>query len=266
VYRALPGWGFLFEMAVDARIKALADPAVRARLVAALDAETRGLAVTMRSSWGSLIINDVGGGGPKELEGRRVHDVAAERGVSDFDAVCDIAVACRLDVGFVRFPVGDGDEWAQSARLEVMKDPRVVIGASDAGAHMDMMVGADFPTRCMAELVRERGVFTLEELVHQLTDRLARLYGFRHRGRIEEGYWADLVVFDPSTVGAGPLRTVRDLPADAPRLRTESTGVHAVFVAGEAVVEDGRITGATPGRLLRSGRDTDTVPARQAAP
>jgi N-acyl-D-aspartate/D-glutamate deacylase len=264
VYRALPGWGFLFAMGPDDRIKAMADPAVRARLVAALEAETRGLAVTMRTSWGNLIVNDVGGGGPKELEGRRVHDVAVERGVTDFDAICDIAVACRLDVGFVRYAVGAEDEWAQSARLELLRDPRVVIGASDAGAHMDMMVGADFPTRCMAELVRERGVFTLEALVHQVTDRLARLYGIRHRGRVEEGYWADLVVFDPETVGAGPLRTVRDLPAGAPRLKTESTGVHSVLVAGEAVVEDGKLTGATPGRLLRSGRDTDTVPARPA--
>src|SRR5262249_4588245 len=152
-------------------------------------------------------------------------DIAAEWGVTDFDAVCDIAVACHLDVGFVRFAVGDGDEWGQAARLDVLKDPRVVLGASDAGAHMDMMVGADFPTRCMAELVRERHVFTLEELVHQLTDRLARLYGVRHRGRIAEGYWADLVVLDPDTVGAGPLRTVRDLPAAAPRLKTESMGV-----------------------------------------
>jgi N-acyl-D-aspartate/D-glutamate deacylase len=262
VYRALPGWGFLFDMDVDDRIRALADPAVRARLVAALDAETRGLAVSMRTSWGNQIVNDVGGGGPKELDGRRVHEIAVQRGVSDFDAICDIAVACRLDVGFVRFAVGDGDEWAQAARLDVLKDPRVVLGASDAGAHMDMMVGADFPTRCMAELVRTRGVFTLEELVHQLTDRLARLYGFRHRGRVDAGYWADLVVLDPETVGAGPLRTVRDLPAGAPRLKTESTGVHHVFVAGQAVVEDGTLTGATPGRLLRSGRDTETVPAR----
>jgi N-acyl-D-aspartate/D-glutamate deacylase len=265
VYRALPGWGFLFAMGVDAREKALADPAVRARLVAALDAETRGLAVTMRTSWGDNIVNDVGAGGPSELEGRRIHDIAVERGVGDFDAVCDIAVASHLDVGFVRYTVKDGDEWSQSARLEVLKDPRVVLGASDAGAHMDMMVGADFPTRCLAELVRDRGVFTLEELVHQFTDRLARLYGFRHRGRIEEGHWADLVVLDPATVGAGPLRTVRDLPAAAPRLKTESTGVQTVLVAGEAIEDDGKITGATPGRLLRSGRDTDTVPARPAA-
>jgi len=265
VYRALPGWGFLFAMSVDERIRALADPAVRARLVAALEGETRGLAATMRSSWGEYVVNDVGGGGPKALEGRRVHDIAVERGVSDFDAVCDIAVACNLDVGFVRFSVGEGDEWSQTARLEVLKDPRVVLGASDAGAHMDMMVGADFPTRCFAELVRERGVFTMEEMVHQFTDRLAQLYGFRHRGRIEEGYWADLVVLDPATIGAGPLRTVRDLPASAPRLKTESTGVQTVLVAGETIVEDGKITDATPGRLLRSGRDTDTVPARQAS-
>ncbi len=265
VFRALPGWGFLFEMDVAARTAALADPAVRARLRAALDEQTSGLAVSMRSSWGTYHVNEVGPGGPGELEGRRIADIAAARGISDFDAVLDVAVASQLDVGFVRYTAAEADEWMQAARLEVLKDPRVVLGASDAGAHMDMMVGADFPTRCLAELVREREVFTLEELVHQFTDRLARLYGIRHRGRIAEGWWADLTVLDPDRVGAGPLRTVRDLPAGAPRLKTESTGVHHVLVAGEGLVEDGRITEATPGRLLRSGRDTDTVTARAGA-
>jgi N-acyl-D-aspartate/D-glutamate deacylase len=197
------------------------------------------------------------------LEGRRIADIAAERNVSDFDAVIDVAVAAKLEVGFVRYSFGNADEWTTKARAEVLKDPRVVLGASDAGAHMDMMVGADFPTRCLGELVREKGIFTLEEMVHQFTEIPARLYGLRDRGRIEPGTWADLVVFDPATVDAGPLRTVNDLPAGAARLMTESVGVHHVLVAGQALVEDNKVTGVRSGRLLRSGRDNDTVLARE---
>ena len=150
------------------------------------------------------------------------------------------------------------DDWWNAARVEVLKDPRVVLGASDAGAHTDMLVGADYPTRCLAELVREKGVFTLEELVHQFTDVPARLYGLAGRGRIEPGAWADLVVFDPETVGAGPLRSATDLPGGAARLLTEPDGVHHVLVAGEAIVTDGRPTaGATRSRpaLRRRHRD-----------
>jgi N-acyl-D-aspartate/D-glutamate deacylase len=266
VYRSLPGWGWLFDLPVPERIAALRQPETRKRLRDALDAETTGLAVTMRSSWGQHIVNDVRDPELRHLEGRRISDIAAERNVSDFDAVIDVAVAANLEVGFVRYSFGNADEWTTKARTEVLKDPRVVLGASDAGAHMDMMVGADFPTRCLGELVREKSIFTLEEMIHQFTEIPARLYGLRDRGRIEPGTWADLVVFDPATVDAGPLRTVNDLPAGASRLMTESVGVHHVLVAGQALVEDNKVTGVRAGRLLRSGRDNDTVLAREGPP
>jgi len=264
VFRALPGWGWVFDLDGPERVKALADPGTRAELRAALDAETQGLAVTMRGAWGRYRVNDVRPPELAHLEGRRISDLARENGTTDFDAVLDVAVAARLEVGFVRDTHDADDDWWQAARIDVLKDPRVVLGASDAGAHTDMLVGADFPTRCLAELVRERGVFTLEELVHQFTDVPARLYGLTGRGRIEPGAWADLVIFDPATVGAGPLRTAHDLPAGASRLLTEPEGVHEVLVAGETLVTGGRATPARPGRVLRSGRDSETVYARSA--
>jgi N-acyl-D-aspartate/D-glutamate deacylase len=262
VYRALPGWGWLFDLSVDERIRALRDPAVREQLRAALDAETAGLAVTIRSTWGACFVNEPESPELQYLDGRRVGDIARERGISDFDAVLDIAVAAELRVGFVRYPYTDADDWTSMARVEVLRDPRVVLGASDAGAHMDMMVGADFPTRCLGELVREKGIFSLEELIHRFTEVPARLYGLRDRGTVNEGSWADLVILDPDKVDAGQLHTVHDLPAGAPRLVTESAGIHRVCVAGEDVAVDGEITDARPGSLIRSGRDTETVPAR----
>ena len=262
VFRALPGWGWLFDLDVSERTRALAQPETRARMRAALDAETAGLAVSMRSSWGQYFVNEIHGDGLQDLEGRAVADIAAERGVDVFDAMLDVAVAADLDVGFVRYTHAGDDDEAAAARVEILKDPRVVLGASDAGAHMDMMVGADFPTRCLAELVRERGIFSVEELVHQFTDVPAQLYGLRDRGRLTVGSWADIVVFDPETVDAGPLRTAHDLPSGAPRLITRPVGVHHVLVAGEPVVVEGQATSARPGRLLRSGHDTMTVPAR----
>jgi N-acyl-D-aspartate/D-glutamate deacylase len=130
---------------------------------------------------------------------------------------------------------------------------------------MDMFVGSDFPTRCLGELVRERGIFTLEEMVRQFTDVPARLYGLAERGSLTPGFWADVVIFDPSRIDAGPLRTVSDLPGGGSRLITRSLGVHHVLVGGEVLVENGAVTGRRGGRLLRSGRDTGNVLAREAA-
>src|SRR5207248_4844538 len=263
VFRALPGWGWLFDLPPDERIEALKDSSARDRLRAALDAETAGLAVTMRASWGEYFVNEPADPELQHLEGRRIGDIARERGVSDFDAVLDIAVAAKLRVGFVRYGYTGADEWTSAARTEVLRDPRVVLGASDAGAHMDMMVGADFPTRCLGELVREKGLFSLEELVHQFTEVPARLYGLRDRGTLTEGAWADLVVLDPDKVDAGKLHTINDLPAGAPRLVTESSGVQRVCVAGVDIAVEGELTDERAGHLIRSGRDTDTVLARE---
>ena len=137
---------------------------------------------------------------------------------------------------------------------------RTVIGGSDAGAHLDMMCGAIYATALLAHGVREFEVVSLEEAVQQLTDVPASLYGLVDRGRITAGWHADLL-FDPATVGYGPERTRHDLPGGACRLYAESTGMTSVLVGGVAVVKDGSLTGATPGTLLRSGRDTPTVPA-----
>jgi N-acyl-D-aspartate/D-glutamate deacylase len=100
---------------------------------------------------------------------------------------------------------------------------------------------------------------SLETAVAHLTDRPARLLGLRDRGRIEVGGCADLVLLDPDTVGPGEIHTRYDLPAGAGRLYAESTGIEHVFVGGVALVAHGELTQARPGRVLRSGRDTETV-------
>jgi N-acyl-D-aspartate/D-glutamate deacylase len=127
------------------------------------------------------------------------------------------------------------------------------------------MCGAIFSTSLLGDGVRKRGLLSWEEAVHQITDVPARLYGLRDRGRIAPSWWADLFLFDPEEIGHTAERTRDDLPGGASRLYAEATGVAHVLVNGVEIVRDGSFTGELPGHVMRSGRDTDTVPASAAA-
>jgi N-acyl-D-aspartate/D-glutamate deacylase len=134
-----------------------------------------------------------------------------------------------------------------------------MLGGSDAGAHVDLMCHANYPTVVLGEAVRQRGLLSVEEAVEMLCDRPARHYGLRRRGRIAPGWHADLCVFDPATVGSQPAELLHDLPGGGERLSARSLGIDHVFVAGREVVSHGEVTDERPGAVLRSGRDTETV-------
>jgi N-acyl-D-aspartate/D-glutamate deacylase len=255
VFDGLPGWAETMALPIDARIRALGDPGRRARLAAGASSEEAGVLRGL-ANWANLRIDEVHTDALRSHEGRMVGDIATELGADPFDVLLDIVIADGLRTGLR--PAFRDDPRAWDLKLEVWRDPRTIVGGSDAGAHLDMMCGAVYSTAMLAG-VRERGGIALEEAVRLLTDAPARFYGLRDRGRVQEGGLADLVVFDPATIGHGPERTRADLPGGASRLFAESTGVERVYVNGVGVVEDGRITGATPGTLLRSGRDTDSV-------
>ncbi|MGB1504557.1 MAG: D-aminoacylase, partial [Acidimicrobiales bacterium] len=89
----------------------------------------------------------------------------------------------------------------------------------------------------------------------------ARLFGFTGRGRLAEGWHADVVVFDPTQIGATDVELVFDLPGDSKRLWSEATGISRVIVNGVVSVADGNATGAIAGKVMRAGIDTETVTA-----
>ncbi|HUS60645.1 MAG TPA: amidohydrolase family protein [Acidimicrobiales bacterium] len=259
VLDGFPGWREVLSLPVPERMRALADPDVRRRLDAGANSEEAGLLRGL-ASWRGLEVIEAFASENAAYEGRTIGQIADERGdgVDPFDLLLDIVLADELRTGLR--PSGLRDSKADwELRAEVWRDQRAVIGGSDAGAHLDMMCGAIYSTALLSHGVREYGVITLEDAVHKITDVPARLYGLRERGRIASGYAADLVLFDPATVGYEPERMRYDLPGGAWRLHSEATGIERVLVNGVTVVEGGASTGATPGTLLRSGRDTETV-------
>jgi N-acyl-D-aspartate/D-glutamate deacylase len=247
------------HLPVAERLRALADPQVRRRLDDGAHSEEAGILAGL-ANWERLIIVETFAPQNDDAAGRSVGEVAAARGGEPFDTLLDIVIADELRTGLTPAPFGDDSaDW--KLRAEVWRHPDAVIGGSDAGAHLDMMCGAIYTTSLLGHGVREHQVVTLEEAIRLITDVPARLYGLRERGRITPGWHADLVLFDPATIDHGPERTCYDLPAGAPRLIADAHGIASVWVGGVEVCRDGVATGAMPGTVLRSGRDTETVVA-----
>jgi N-acyl-D-aspartate/D-glutamate deacylase len=259
VLDGLPGWRDTMHLPVPERLKALADPEVRRRLAEGASSKEAGMLRGL-AQWDRLVIVETFAAENADATGRSVGEIAAARGGEPFDTLLDIVIADELRTGLSPPLTGDAEaDWR--ARAEVWRHPGAVIGGSDAGAHLDMMCGAIYTTSLLGRGVRDHRVVTLEEAVRLITDVPARFYGLSERGRIEPGWHADLVLFDPATVDHGPERTRYDLPAGAPRLVADAYGISSVWVGGVEVCRDGTATGALPGTVLRSGRDTETVAA-----
>jgi len=212
----------------------------------------------MLANWENFTIDQVQKESLKKYRGRRIGEIAAEEGKTPFDTLIDIAVEDDLQTYFMPPTMGEDDEtW--KLRGELWHDDRTIIGASDAGAHLDMIDTFAFSSQVLGEGVRKRGLITMEEAIHQLTEVPAGLYGLRERGRLEVGFHADVVVFDADEVGLGETYTKFDLPAGAGRLYADANGIEHVFANGVEIVRGGEDTGARPGVVFRSGRDTSTV-------
>ena len=205
------------------------------------------------ADFGDYRLGDVYAPENEELRGRVVRDIAGERGRSNFGTLLDIVIADELRT--VLWPIpqdDDGSSW--DLRREVWNDPRAMIGGSDAGAHLDRMCGAPYTTRFLADCLRGRQLVSLERAVQLITSAPASLFGLRDRGVLREGAVADVVVFDPDTVGSDDATLVADLPGDSARLTAGSQGIVRVLVGGVPVVEHGATDRRDPGRgaALRS--------------
>ena len=255
----LPGWDKLMALSVDEKLRQLRDPAERAewdRAAQSVEGPVRALA-----NWAGYYVLETFSEQWKPYEGRLVGDIAQELGREPWDVLADIVVADELRTVIANQDRGQDDEtWRR--RVEVWRDPRAVVGASDAGAHLDMIDSFSFATTLISKAVREHGLVSVEEAVQLLSDRPARLYGLDGRGRLSEGWSADIVVFDPDTIGPAPVHTRFDLPGGAGRVYGGAEGIHHVLVNGVPCVRGEELLPARPGSLLRSGRDTSTVTAR----
>src|SRR5262245_6756335 len=230
-------FGELMQRDRQARLDAYRDPAWRARAAADLEKSE------MKPRWETFEVSE--SGRFPELQGRRVVDLARERGSSPLDVMCELALAEDLET---RFRASIANDDVEAVR-HLLTHEQVVLGLSDAGAHVAQLCDGRPYTARLGNWGRERRLMPLEKAVRKLSGEAADLFGFVRRGYLREGYWADVCVFDPQTVGPGPMRRVRDFPAGAERLTAEDpTGVRHVLVNGVPIRRDGR---AQPDGLAR---------------
>ena len=255
------GWDRLFRLPVDQRIEALRDKAFRKELAEGAARSAR-YPIHFFAAWENYTVEAAVNGENKRFEGRTIGSIAKELGKEPFDAFIDLSISEGLRTSVMpheHLDASANERELWEARARVWADNRTVIGASDAGAHLDMIDSFSIPTQVLAKGVREFGVISLEEAVHQLTEVPAKLFGLRERGLLREGWHADILVFDPAIVGCGKTYVRWDLPAGEPRLYADALGIDHVFVNGVQIIREGKHTNALPGKVLRSGVDTETA-------
>jgi N-acyl-D-aspartate/D-glutamate deacylase len=256
VLDAINGWAPFFRLSIPERMAKLQDPKFRADFRKQAEAELGPL--RMLVEWNNIVIIEVFSPQNKRQEGRLVGDIAAEAVRDPFDVLIDISLADELKTSFMPKTPKDTLEIFK-ARANLWTDSRTVVGGSDAGAHLDMIDTFAFAISLLESGVRKFKVVSLEQAVHNLTQKPAQLMGLTDRGLLKLGWYADIVVFDADEVGLCPIHTRMDLPASGVRLYADAKGINHVIVNGREIIRDNEYLGLPAGTLLRPGKDTYTV-------
>ncbi|MGE5128161.1 MAG: N-acyl-D-amino-acid deacylase family protein [Sphingomonadaceae bacterium] len=243
-FAAFPSWKRVFEdKSKVAQAAVYRDPAFRNQFREELK---RPLSF---GNWERISVHEVKNPSLKHIEGKTVAQLAAERGVDGVDALLDITLEDDLENEFTM----QSFNTRADRMAEILNDRTVLIGLGDGGAHLDMLCDAGYPSYVLGTWVRERKVLTLEEAVRRMTSDPADFFGIRDRGRVAPGLAADLVLFDPATVGsAGRPERLYDLPGGVKRMVMRSRGIEMTLVNGVPTWEKGALTGAAAGQVLRS--------------
>lgn len=245
IFAAMRSWKPAFNQPVEVQKNLYRSPEFRAAFRADL-ARPR---LVFSGRWETIEVHEVSSPSLKHLEKRTVAEIAKERGQDGLDTFLDIALEDDLKTQYIVPLFNSNEDGVQ----ELITDPRTMIGLSDGGAHVDMLCDAGYCTYLLGRWVREKEAMTLEYAVKRLTSEPADFFGLRNRGRIQQGLAADIVLFDPVTVGSAKRPEMRtDLPGGGRRLVMPAQGVQCTIVNGVVLYEEQKHSGALPGQVLRS--------------
>ena len=242
----MPAWKNLMTLPLDQRKERFRDPQSRLELAKAM-AESKPISFSRR--WDLICIKKTTRSENKSLEGKSIDELARTQAKSPVDAFLDLALAENLETTF-EDTATQGDE---EAVKEIFCNPHVLLGQSDAGAHVaNASPGFGYSTIMLAYWVRERRIMSLEDTIKKMTFLPASIFGIHDRGLLRRGLAADLFVFDPTTIDLLPPEKINDLPEGASRYIQRAKGIHYTIVNGSVLMKNGCHTGVYPGKVLRS--------------
>jgi N-acyl-D-amino-acid deacylase len=249
-FRGLPTWHPILLSTHEEKLRAYSDSEIRKKLHAEavefkIDFNPAGIC---RTWWDYMSVQHAALPKNKGLEGMTVGQIAKAQGKGIIDAFLDLVVEENLETAFLHGENNVDD----AAVAKILNYPNAIIGLSDGGAHVQFQSGFGFSTRLLGEWVREKKIMSLETAVRRLTFESASIFGLHDRGLLQPGMVADIVVFDPDTVRPLPHEVVHDFPNGAMRIREPAQGIHMTVVNGQILLEDGKHSGALPGRVLRN--------------
>jgi N-acyl-D-aspartate/D-glutamate deacylase len=248
VFDDMPTWREVLTLPLPERMRDLRDPALRERLRAeAADMEQR----TAPFDIADLEVEFVRDEANAPLVGQTVGElIAAGRGTGDaLDTFLDLSLSEDLETGWTIRTPEVARAFIENVVRTSIQDPLVMAGSSDGGAHLASFTGADYTTLLLSEWVPE--VISLEQAIWRLSGMPAAVHGLRDRGVLRTGAKADVVVFDPERLTAGPHYVARDFPAGTERYVVDASGYEMVIVNGVPVMQQGKHTGALPGEVIR---------------
>jgi N-acyl-D-aspartate/D-glutamate deacylase len=251
LYDGVFHWRDLSEMTIEERLAKMRDPKSREQLRWGLDnPNTDGSkGSTLPPPPLQTVFVDVSRSDPGAV-GKSLTQLAKERRVHAADIMCELAVADGLETQFMWNT--ENEKWAE-ANAEAQHNPHMIIGTGDGGAHADRDDGSEWSTYYIRAWLLERQILTLEEGIRRITHIPAMICGIKNRGLLARGYHADVVLFDPARIRLAKKELVSDMPGGEPRWQVRPEGIARVLVNGETIVENGELTGARPGRVLRVG-------------
>lgn len=242
----IPAWKNLMTMPLELRKEKFRERQTRLELA---KATTDGKPINFSRRWDCISIKKAARAENKNLENKNIDELARAQSKLPIDAFLDLALSEDLETTF-EDSATQGDLHAVK---EIFSNPHVLLGQSDAGAHVaNANPGFGYSTIMLAHWVRRRQIMSLEDAIKKLTFLPASLFGIHDRGLLRHGMAADMVVFDPETIDLVEPEKVEDLPEGAPRYIQRAKGIHYTVVNGSVLMRNGAHTGVYPGRVLRS--------------
>jgi N-acyl-D-aspartate/D-glutamate deacylase len=251
VFRGVPTFHPIQLAPDEVKLQKYADPAVRKALheeLVEMKTELKNNRVLGKNWPDTIWVQETMLEKNKQFEGKSLRELAEMQGKGIIDAFLDLAVEEKLDTKFQQGVQG----YDKKVMSELLNYPNAIIGLSDSGAHVQFRVGYGYSSVLLGHWVRKHQVMSLEKAVKKLTFDQAHTFGIYDRGMLRPGMAADMVIFDPDTIDALPLKRVDDLPGGGWRMEEKSVGVHYTVVNGQVLLEDGKHTGALPGKVMRN--------------